>query len=75
VLMQALGQGPVRAGAAHCVLSRLLDRAQLADEQVAESESLMARMQGLQRLSVMLRPVYQEGEAEQAAIGDAFQHL
>ncbi len=35
----------------------------------------MARMQGLQRLSVMLRPAYQEGEAELAAIGDALQHL
>lgn len=71
VLMQALGQGAVRAGAAHCVLSRLLDRSHLAEEQVAECEGLMARMQGLQRLSVMLRPAYQEEEAEQAAIGDA----
>ena len=71
VLMQALGQGPVRAGAAHCVLSRLLDREQLAEGQIAECEGLTARMQGLQRLSVMLHPAYQEGEAEQAAIGDA----
>lgn len=71
VLMQALEQGPVRAGAAHCVLSRLLDRSHLAEEHVAESEALMARMQGLQRLSVRLRPAYQEGEEEQAAIGDA----
>ncbi len=75
MLMQALGQGPVRAGASHCVLSRLLDREHLAEEQIAESEALMARMQGLQRLSVMLRPAYREEEAEQAAIGDAFQHL
>lgn len=68
VLMQALGQGPVRAGAAHCVLSRLLDRRHLTEEQVA---ALMARMQGLQRLSVMLRPAYRQEEAEQAAVGDA----
>ena len=66
--MQALGQGPVRAGAAHCVLSRLLDRRHLTEEQVA---ALMARMQGLQRLSVMLRPAYRQEEAEQAAVGDA----
>ena len=68
VLMQALGQGPVRAGAAHCALSRLLDRRHLTEEQVA---ALMARMQGLQCLSVMLRPAYRQEEAEQAAVGDA----
>ncbi len=70
MLMTALGQGPIRAGAAHCIISRLLDRSLLSEEQVAEIAGLMARMQGMQRLSVMLRPAYREGEDEQAATGD-----
>lgn len=69
VLMKALGQGPTRAGAAHCILSRLLDKRVLSEEQVAVSASLMAGMQGLHRLSVMLRPAYREEEEEEAAVG------
>ena len=71
VLAKALEQGPLRSRAAYCVLSGLLDESVMPQEQVAEREALLARMQGVRRFSALLCPMYvQEEEKEEADAGD-----
>ncbi len=72
VLAKAMEQGPLRCRAAYSVLSGLLDRSMMPEEQVAEREALLARMQGVRRFSALLCPMYvQEEDKEEAHAGDA----
>lgn len=70
MLAQALEQGPVISRAAYCVLSGLLDRTIQPEPQVHEREALLARMQGVRRLSAMLLPLYVPGEEKEAKCGE-----
>ena len=72
MLAKAMEQGPLRCRAAYSVLSGLLDRSMMPEEQVAEREALLARMQGVRRFSALLCPMYvQEEDKEEAHAGDA----
>ncbi len=70
LLAKAMEQGPLRSRAAYCVLSGLLDRSMMLEEQVAEREALLARMQGVRRFFALLCPMYvQEEERDEATAG------
>ncbi len=70
LLAKAMEQGPLRSRAAYCVLSGLLDRSMMPEEQVAEREALLARMQGVRRFSALLCPMYVQKEEKEAKAGD-----
>ena len=67
--MATLDQIKVSAKYAFPVLHHLVDTRTLPAKEVRANEAMVARMQGLRRLSTLLCPLYSEGQADQLTRG------
>ena len=67
--MATLDQLKVSAKYAFPVLHHLVDTRTLPAKEVRANEAMVARMQGLRRLSTLLCPLYSEGQADQLGRG------